>query len=63
MGDVVPFHTQRARRRALAAAPEGPAQILFFLGVRYQRDEDGSDTRPGASAGGPTRRSGRKKRA
>jgi hypothetical protein len=63
MGEVVPFHSQ-ARRRTAAAPPEGSAQILFFLGVRYVRHEDDTDTRPGPRhAGGTTPRSRRKKRA
>lgn len=63
MGEVVAFRGE-ARRRAPASPPEGPAQILFFLGVRYCRDEDGADKDPGRRRGGAaTPRSRRRKRA
>jgi hypothetical protein len=64
MGEVVALRSE-ARRRALAAPPEGPAQILFFLGVRYVREGDDSETRPGGSrrSGAQAPRSRRKKRA
>lgn len=63
MGEIVPFRCE-SRPRAAAAAPEGPAQILFFLGVRYERhdDESGGPQKrnpPGASP----RRQRRRKRA
>jgi hypothetical protein len=41
MGKVISFRPE-ARRRASCAPPDGPAQILFFTGVRYYRD--GGDT-------------------
>jgi hypothetical protein len=63
MGEVVALPNS-ARRRAKAAPPEGSAQILFFLGVRYSRDEDDTDSRSGPrGAGGTTSRARRKKRA
>ncbi len=63
MGQVVPIRTA-ARRRSQAPKPEGSAQILFFLGVRYQRHEEDSDAPPKRSrAGAATPRSRRKKRA
>ncbi len=62
MGEVVPIR-EAARRRSQASKPEGSAQILFFLGVRYHRHEEDSDTRPRRGAGGSTPRSRRKKRA
>ena len=60
MGEIVPFRSE-TRRRALAPPPEGSAQILFFLGVRYYRDEDDKDGRPsrrgsGSSPSRPRRR-------
>jgi hypothetical protein len=42
MGEVVAFRSQ-ARRRASESKPEGPAQILFFLGVRYCRPGNAGD--------------------
>ena len=69
MGEVVPFRSE-ARRRVLASKPEGPAQILFFLGVRYCRQEyvvkeEATDAVPGRRrrAGNTAPRSRRKKRA
>jgi hypothetical protein len=64
MGEVTPFRN-KGRARARPAPPEGAAQILFFLGVRYQRETEGADGADDASA---RRRSGgtrarRKKRA
>jgi hypothetical protein len=37
MGKVIAF---QPRARGASIAPEGDAQILFFLGVRYVRTED-----------------------
>jgi hypothetical protein len=71
MGEVTPFRN-KSRARAGSAPPEGAAKILFFLGVRYERQEDGRDGEDGLngkfSADGGGRRSGgtrarRKKRA
>ncbi|MGO8738326.1 hypothetical protein [Rhodoblastus sp.] len=62
MGEVMPFHT--ARRPRAVAAPEGPARILFFLGVRYVRHDDGADGPKGRpSEGGAVRKTRRRKRA
>jgi hypothetical protein len=62
MGKIVPFPSE-TRRRGLAA-PEGSAQILFFLGVRYVRDEDDKGDRPNRrGSGSPSSRPRRKKRA
>jgi hypothetical protein len=61
MGEVVSLHL-KARRRAPAAPPEGSAQILFFLGVRYCRHEDESGGKPSRRRSG-TPRPRRKKRA
>ncbi len=63
MGEVVPFPGE-ARRRAPLSRPEGPAQILFFLGVRYCREEDGADKAPNRRRGGSASpRPRRRKRA
>ncbi len=63
MGEIVPFRSDR-RRRLPAAPPEGSAQILFFLGVRYCRDEDGKDGQPGRRGSGSSpSRPRRRKRA
>ena len=61
MGEVVRMPIQ-GRRRAATPPPEGSAQILFFLGVRYCRDADDEKTaKKGRKASAP--RSRRKKRA
>ncbi|WP_294540558.1 hypothetical protein [uncultured Rhodoblastus sp.] len=61
MGEVKPF-CRNGRTRARSAPPEGPAQILFFLGVRYHRQEDHPDRLHGAtSANGPDQSSGRRR--
>jgi hypothetical protein len=76
MGEVVAFRNKE-RQRAESAPREGAAQILFFLGVRYQRQEDHlnrleslgcSASTDGPDAASGSRRSGgtrarRKKRA
>jgi hypothetical protein len=65
MGEVTPFRN-KGRARAGSAPPEGEARILFFLGVRYERQQDGLGGEAGAD-GGPRRSGGtrarRKKRA
>jgi hypothetical protein len=48
MGDVVAFSTSASRARRAASPDAGGAQILFFLGVRYQRMEEP----PRAASGG-----------
>ncbi len=63
MGEIVPFRIAR-RPRAAATPSEGPARILFFLGVRYVRHDDGADGPKGrTSEGGPLRKTRRRKRA
>jgi hypothetical protein len=63
MGEITPFRIAR-RPRAAATTPEGPARILFFLGVRYVRHDDGADgPKGGASDGGALRKTRRRKRA
>ena len=53
MGEIVPLRAV-SRRRIPAEPPQGPAKILFFLGVRYGRDQEGRPIlRPGSSR--PTR--------
>lgn len=65
MGDIIRFRPrQGARPEGSVSVPaeagnEDGAKILFFLGVRYERHQDGS-----ASAGKrPARRTSRRKRA
>ncbi|MCW2272446.1 hypothetical protein GJ654_13055 [Rhodoblastus acidophilus] len=60
MGQIIPFRCERRRRAppAADAAPGQGAEILFFLGVRYCRDDNG-DNEPNR----PSSRSRRKKRA
>ena len=65
MGQVIPLQRE-ARRRPPSVAPGGEAQILFFLGVRYCRDDtDGQGGEPmNTEPKKPTNsRSRRKKRA
>ena len=44
MGQVIAFRLRAQPKRR--PPPDGPARILFFTGVRYQRDEPGLG-RPG----------------
>jgi hypothetical protein len=53
MGEIIPFRSG-LRRRVTVEPPQGPAQILFFLGVRYCREDDNMDGRPNRP-GGSTR--------
>lgn len=62
MCEIVPFRIV-GRPRAAALPPEGPAQILFFLGVRYVRDDGGDGPKGRASEGGAPRKGRRRKRA
>jgi hypothetical protein len=57
MGDVLIFAegARSSRRRAVSVAGE-TAQILFFTGIRYQRDEatpSAAETRPSDGSGAP----------
>ena len=59
MGDLIAFRPQERAlaRETAAAAPSGPASILLFTGVRYQRDADApaparSDLLPGPDSMG-----------
>jgi hypothetical protein len=65
MGEVTPFRN-KGRARAGSAPPDGSGQILFFLGVRYERQQDGRDGEAGED-GGPRSSGGtrarRRKRA
>jgi hypothetical protein len=66
MGEIVPFRV--ASRPRSAAPSQGPARILFFLGVRYVRNEGGADGAGGpkgrtSSDGGGLRKARRGKRA
>jgi hypothetical protein len=65
MGQVIAFRLQAQPKRR--PPPDGPARILFFTGVRYQRDDAdlvASDCEPttpesrrgGRKAGGHRRR-------
>ena len=66
MGEVTPFRG-KGRARAESAPPEGEAQILFFLGVRYSRSEEDAGGNPDGARIGPRvrapRRAPRRKRA
>ncbi|PPD44626.1 MAG: hypothetical protein CTY15_06690 [Methylocystis sp.] len=42
MGEVIAFQTRAKPARPASVAPTGDAQILFFLGVRYERAGDAS---------------------
>jgi hypothetical protein len=60
MGEIVPLRAA-SRRRIPAQPPQGPATILFFLGVRYGRDQEGrpvlrpGSPRPNRNTGGDRR--------
>jgi len=45
MAEVITFPAERVRR---ASAPDGskPAQILFFTGVRYERQDEAPQRQP-----------------
>jgi hypothetical protein len=63
MGEILPFRIE-SRPRAATVAPQGPAEILFFTGVRYERHDDGpSGPQSRASTGTAPRRQRRRKRA
>ena len=63
MGEIVPFRREK-RLRITAVPQDGSAQILFFLGVRYERHDDGPDgPRKRDPAGATPRRQRRRKRA
>jgi len=53
MGEIIPFRAA-PRRRAPVEPQQGLAQILFFLGVRYCREDGDLDGRP-SSRGSSTR--------
>ena len=46
MADVIPFAPRRRFARTAAAADAAPAQILFFTGVRYERQPEAPATKP-----------------
>lgn len=58
MGEVIAFRKREKPSRHTGAPPTGDAQILFFLGVRYMRMEDFSQSHaPGdRPRGGGTRK-------
>jgi hypothetical protein len=58
MGEVIAFRG-RSRRGAPPPPPDGPAQILFFLGVRYSRPDDGPEGKPDGARPSRARRSKR----
>jgi hypothetical protein len=63
MGEILPFRIE-SRPRAAKVPPQGPAEILFFMGVRYERHDDGtSGPQSRAPAGAAPRRQRRRKRA
>ncbi len=48
MGELIAFK-ERPRRKTVEPAPAEGAQILFFLGVRYCRQEEDVPTKPAKS--------------
>lgn len=50
MADVIPFAPRRRSVRSAVAADAAPAQILFFTGVRYERQPEPPATKPRRSA-------------
>ncbi|HMK90325.1 MAG TPA: hypothetical protein VK446_11925 [Methylocystis sp.] len=57
MAQIISFE-RRANARPRPAKVEGGGQILFFMGVRYERAEGGAQNWPGEPKGG----GGKKKR-
>ena len=63
MGEVIAFKASAKHARRAATPPDGDAQILFFLGVRYMRMDEwmnlsarAPDSRGGQPTGGKKRR-------
>jgi hypothetical protein len=56
MGEVVAFRAPGRTARKDLEPPTGGAQILFFLGVRYERQEESQGPQDAAS---PDEREGR----
>ncbi|WP_332684334.1 hypothetical protein [Bosea sp. (in: a-proteobacteria)] len=46
MADVIPFAPRRRFARTATAADAAPAQILFFTGVRYERQPEPPAAKP-----------------
>ncbi len=63
MGEIVTFQSGTRRRVSMPPPPQGTAQILFFLGVRYVRDEDENGGGSGERRAKSTTRSRRRKPA
>lgn len=65
MGEVIPFQTRGGKSRAgVDSAPtSGEAQILFFLGVRYERLEDARPEKAVSPGAGHGPRGGRKRKS
>jgi hypothetical protein len=65
--DRRPSDWRSSDRRPASDRPEGSAQILFFLGVRYSHGEDNAGGNPDGARIGPRvrapRRAPRRKRA
>lgn len=62
MGEIVPFRAEK-RPWSDTPPPGQSAQILFFLGVRYVRDDDETSGPKKRSSGGSQRPARRRKRA
>jgi hypothetical protein len=63
MGEVVAFRMREKASRRASELPTGDAQILFFLGVRYERYEEPPETLTPDAANAPGRTRKRKSRA
>ena len=65
MTRIIELEAYRASRRLARSAPAEPARILLFMGVRYERHEDGlaSPTSDELSNRGKTPPRGRRRRA
>lgn len=55
MGEIIAFRP-KARAAASLSPAAGGAQILFFLGVRYARDETPAKRSPRSRGGGGKRK-------
>jgi len=66
MGEIVAFRQRAASASPAPIRPDGEAQILFFLGVRYVRMDEAQETAPRDEMGGAhdprTNRGGKRRR-
>lgn len=56
MAQIIDFETFKHARPPREAFADGDAEILFFLGVRYERMTDDSPAEPPRRSGTPRRK-------